>query len=397
MNFFNTKINKELCKDNDLTNSVDEKNELERNKYIKIINDIHSSNIPTEIRTTEMNFDFKTDFSNLEICSLNKKIEEFLNWYYKNCIKDNYTNIDWRILQAKSIINFIEKMVSWYEMRYPNFEINRLMPCSGQENKYVDDILLNQGIDSIEWKDLFDYNAFIQTLACEEKKYLRKESFIRSYNMKDAYGTLYIENDGKVKTDEVRFDITEIHPNKILEKNLYVTEDFNGLNLLQVKELMKKYNMLNDALGIQEIIDNYQLQIEAKERLLDCVMYKIIDRGGNRIGPRRAFLFAKEFNRNIDIPMIYCIDYSDPGLRNFINYYLKAGGSKDLICCDNYFIKANKDELKTISVQELIKNTWNNNATKYNIEEDELHQRLIDVLVNQIITKQEPVLKKIKK
>ena len=38
---------------------------------------------------------------------------------------------------------------------------------------------------------------------------------------------------------------------------------------------------------------------------LNCVMYRIIERGGNRIGPRRGFLFAKEFGRNIDIPMIF--------------------------------------------------------------------------------------------
>ena len=31
------------------------------------------------------------------------------------------------------------------------------------------------------------------------------------------------------------------------------------------------------------------------------VMYRIIERGGNRMGPRRGFLFAKEFGRNIDI------------------------------------------------------------------------------------------------
>lgn len=32
-------------------------------------------------------------------------------------------------------------------------------------------------------------------------------------------------------------------------------------------------------------------------------MYRIIERGGNRIGPKRAFLFAKEFGRDIRIPV----------------------------------------------------------------------------------------------
>ena len=57
--------------------------------------------------------------------------------------------------------------------------------------------------------------------------------------------------------------------------------------------------------------------------MLDAVMYRIIERGGNRMGPRRGFLFAKEFGRNIDIPMMYGVDYSDPGLRSFIIEYIK--------------------------------------------------------------------------
>ena len=84
-------------------------------------------------------------------------------------------------------------------------------------------------------------------------------------------------------------------------------------------------------------------------------MYRIIERGGNRIGPRRAFLFAKEFNRNIDIPMMYGVDTSDPGLKQFVDEYIKAGGSKDLVCYGNYFSRSSKNEkLETIKVREII-------------------------------------------
>ncbi len=114
-------------------------------------------------------------------------------------------------------------------------------------------------------------------------------------------------------------------------------------------------------------------------------MYRIIERGGNRIGPRRAFLFAKEFGRNIDIPMMYGVDYSDPGLRSFIIEYIKAGGSKDLVCYRGYFSRKSKNEkLDTISIQDLLLTVSNNAVTFYTPEEDELHQGLVNALFNGI-------------
>ena len=132
-------------------------------------------------------------------------------------------------------------------------------------------------------------------------------------------------------------------------------------------------------------IQNYDNWIYQKEEMLNCVMYRIIIRGGNRIGPRRAFLFAKEFERNIDIPMAYGVDYSDPGLRLFINEYIKSGGKKELLCYNRYFSRASKyEKLNTVTIGELIKNQWNNATTKYTPEEDVLHQRLVNVLASQV-------------
>ena len=72
------------------------------------------------------------------------------------------------------------------------------------------------------------------------------------------------------------------------------------------------------------------------------------------MGPRRAFLFAKEFGRNIDIPMKYGVDYSDPGLRSFILEYIKSGGRKDLKCYVGYFYRTNDNEKYFFQWNELI-------------------------------------------
>ena len=150
--------------------------------------------------------------------------------------------------------------------------------------------------------------------------------------------------------------------------------------------LKKKYNCTDKQLKCMiEEINDYDNKIMLKEELLNCVMYRIIERGGNRVGPRRGFLFAKEFGRNIDIPMMYAIDRSDPGLRLFINEYIKAGGSKDLICYIGYFSRINKmKKLDTISIQDLILIQNNNAATFYTPEETALHQRLVNALASQI-------------
>ena len=32
-----------------------------------------------------------------------------------------------------------------------------------------------------------------------------------------------------------------------------------------------------------------------RKKVFDAIMYRIIERGGERVGPKRGFLFAKEF------------------------------------------------------------------------------------------------------
>ena len=109
--------------------------------------------------------------------------------------------------------------------------------------------------------------------------------------------------------------------------------------------------------------------------MLNSAMYRIIERGGNRTGPRRAFIFAKEFGLNIDIPMMYGIDTTDPGLKSFVYDYLKAGGSKALICYDWYFVRKSKyQKVKLISLTKII------SSKPYEKSELEQYQKLVDAL-----------------
>ena len=62
---------------------------------------------------------------------LDDKVDMFIKWYTDNIIKGNYTDIGEYYLTI-DMRNFIEKVAVWYELRYPEYEINRIMPGWGQ-------------------------------------------------------------------------------------------------------------------------------------------------------------------------------------------------------------------------------------------------------------------------
>lgn len=325
---------------------------------------------------------------------LDDKIDWFINWYCKNIVKGHYIDMD-EYHELIELRNFIEKMAVWYELRYPSYEVNRLMHCRGQEltevskemfikNPYIKDFIdESTEVKYLDWDEFYNTSSFINSLPYEEYWYLAKPTYralisLEPSSIMDSRDFAYIHSspDGKVIRTE---NIKEFTYGKIND------EDILNMHLKDVLKLFKEKNInLSENNQLEETIKEYEKYIYFKDELLNSVMYRIIERGGNRIGPRRGFIFAKEFNRNIDIPMMYAVDTSDPGLRTFMNEYLKSGGRKDLICYENYFRKNNQTILTKTTVRKLVRDLWNNAATKYTKEEDELHQRLVDTLNSQI-------------
>lgn len=323
---------------------------------------------------------------------LDTKIDNFINWHlnYKmrfhpihNKQSEYYFTVGMR--------NFIEKMAVWYELRYPEYEVNRLMHCCGQEGIEINDVMFknnpyikellddNSDIRNLDWDEFYNVNAFIKSLPWEERHYFNSSRYreLVYLDRDNKHAHLHLTKKGFVESAEYFTNDT----NSIIKD-----EELEGLHIRDVIKLFKERNVeLPEENELEETIKNVDDIIYQKEEMLNCVMYRIIERGGNRIGPRRAFLFAKEFGRNIDIPMMYAVDYSDPGLRLFMNEYLKSGGSKDLICYVGYFARESKDEkMDTISIQDLILTQNNNAASFYTPEEDKLYQRFANAIASQI-------------
>lgn len=318
---------------------------------------------------------------------LNDKVEEFIEWYKNNMVKGLYTDIGEYNLPLK-MKNLIEKIAVWYELQYPIDEINKLVPMSCQEltksniqkNQHIKEMLDNSlkvdslKIDSLKIANSDGMKALFDILTDEEKVYFLNRSYKDVVYWRRGFCSvhLHLSKNGTVEMSECMDTVIPGISN----------EDLEGKNIKEVVKIIREKGIIiPEDSELTKAVQDYNNWNYQKEEILNCAMYRIIERGGNRIGPKRAFLFAKEFGRDISIPMMYAIDYSDPGLRLFINEYIKAGGSKDLECLVGYFSKVSKDEpLEKVSIQKLLLMLPNNTTSFYTEEEKELHQRLIHSL-----------------
>lgn len=114
--------------------------------------------------------------------NLEKNIDHFLDWYYQFLLNNDIflSNIDTAV---KNMEDFIEKMAIWYELRYPDYEIAKLIPYGNRErqdinktmfedNSYINDLLYDdEDIKCLEWADFYNRETFIKSLPNKEKRY----------------------------------------------------------------------------------------------------------------------------------------------------------------------------------------------------------------------------------
>ena len=314
---------------------------------------------------------------------LDDKVDEFINWYYENMLKGQDNDLE-EYREPIELRNFIEKMAVWYELRFPNDDkeyINRKM---FEENIYLkSQIDEDSDIQLLDWAELYNLNAFTNTLPNYEYYFLAEPRYQSLYchrlkilnNNNNYYYYLTAKGRLRVSTLYSSFKnspIIEIKDNngKTVKLNDVTAEEF--LNFLDSNSIKIASDTREELLNA---INNYKQDCYFKEELLNCVMYRIIERGGNRIGPRRGLLFAQEFNRNIDIPMIYGIDTYDPNLDDFIAKYLEWGGNPNLVCYENYFDRTKKyEKVEKVTIKDI-----------YDIDKNkkqEAMQNLVNVLKN---------------
>ncbi|MDE6292936.1 MAG: hypothetical protein K2L98_04570, partial [Bacilli bacterium] len=220
---------------------------------------------------------------------LDDKVQAYLAWYKQHMVIGHYTDIG-EYHCPKDMQNFIEKMATWYELRYPDYEINRILPCTGQEstrvseemfknNSCVKDLLdEDNDIQYLDWSDFYNFEAFYNSLPAGERHYFSDPSYPSTlYYDPKRTGHIHLDSDGIISAadgisflKDFEYRSSQIHLKDVVtyikNNNIPYGEEFEGA------------------------LNRYEDSIKSKEGMLDCVMYRIIERGGNRFGPRRALL-----------------------------------------------------------------------------------------------------------
>lgn len=306
---------------------------------------------------------------------LDYRVSKIVEWYRDKMVKGNYTDVG-EFSVPIEFRNLIEKMAVWYELRYPDSEVYRIM-FGSNNSSYIDKAVfndnpyVNEQLDSesevriLDWVRFYNFDTFLKSLSPRESYYFKKYQYpeIVYFDKQFGVGHLHLNSDGIVEMDEFSYNGKEEgkHIKEVVEDALK-----DGIKFPSDSEIL-------------EVLENANNKDKLIDEMLNAVMYRILERGGNRTGAHRAYLFAKEFNRNLDIPLMYGVDTSDPGLREFINRYLNDGGNPDLVCYLNYSSRSSNHEiLRTMSIRELLK--FSNGNCFYTSEEKELHQKLVNVL-----------------
>ena len=273
-------------------------------------------------KTKKINTNFKEKRN-----PFNNKINEYLN-----SLETEY--------EKETAKKLIEKMAVWYELRYPYYTIEGIFNSENdykeitnnamfKDNQYVNTLLSdNSDIKDLDWDEFYNAHVFINSLNPAEKIF-----FKIGHNKYETY-MLFVSFPGSGFGSELWVNRAGYiyHGGDISDDFYYHTnmnikvDNINGMHIKDIFKYIDEFNKTNknnyvsmslnewDEKEIKELV----YKMERKEGLLDCVMYKILDRrdkGVPYIGAYRAFMFAKE-----------------------IKEFLECEGSKDInyYCADDY-------------------------------------------------------------
>ncbi|MBR1376986.1 MAG: hypothetical protein IJ565_04150 [Bacilli bacterium] len=296
---------------------------------------------------------------------LDNNVDRLIEWYSNNILKGQ-SNIEDKYFEPRELSNFIDKIAVWYELRYPDYEIDRMYEpyvkdgkninkVMFQNNPYIKELLDgNDDVNALDWNDFYNKDVFINSLSWKELYHLKKPEYPVS-----------VQLDSK---NEISFLLNK--DGTVAKANGLDDDKIKGMHIKDVLEVLKSKNLISMHNNLEKIIKDYEDRDYLSNEILNAAMHRIMERGGNVIGSRRGLLFAKEFGLDVNVPMEYGIDLNNPNLKEFINECIKSGGDINLVCHND------------LSIQEII--TMENKKGRYTLEEDELHQRLVDILDSQV-------------
>lgn len=246
-----------------------------------------------------------------EVDSLEDKITYFISWCSKN-------GTDYDIKDIKNIIN---KVTIWYELRYPDSYLD-------QED--IDSVMFNKmnSCNNQDWGEFYTFDKFYYSLSKREKELLNQPCFVDMIYLNSGRSHIHLNEDGSVSdaSDIILFDRFNSSGDYLYDASKLL----DGKSLDEWPMIMKENKINADYVKINNIINSYKKRVSVREGLFDTIMYNIVERGGKFYGPRRGVLFAREFERDVKVP----VSYGDSSLAL---EYLANDGDDSLLCFSDYF------------------------------------------------------------
>ena len=111
------------------------------------------------------------------------QINKFLNWYLVNIINDDSLNDLAKKEEVSKLNHFIEKMAVWYELRFPNYEIDKMLGIEEREDIDIDNVMFYQNpvisgmlenylelgdeslkdFNKLKWEDFYGIKKFLSS------------------------------------------------------------------------------------------------------------------------------------------------------------------------------------------------------------------------------------------
>lgn len=186
-----------------------------------------------------------------------------------------------------------------------------------------------------------------------------------------------IKKDKTLNKDEINKIISIISAWSICRYQNASKELYNEFNMLKlasenIKLLLEIFNMNSLNANLKEVLskDEYEKFIKDdayRREILYLALLQIINQGGKTYGAEYGLVYAKTFNFDLSTPLHYASydeGMNDPRLKEYINTYLKLGGSKNVYWLPSYYSenkkqKYNMEELKYVidyfSIKQYIK------------------------------------------
>ena len=253
-------------------------------------------------------FGFNKKSSNLKMIDSFECLEDKISFYLEWCKKNNVEH------SVKDIKGIIDKVTIWYELRYPNKYLDK---------EDIDKVMFGESndINIQNWSEFYNFDKFYYSLSREEQSLLNVPIFVDMICLNNGRSHIHFNDDGSIS------DASDVY---YVDRMGDASRLLDGKTIDEWPSIMKEAGISADYTRINSIINNYKKRISVRECLFDSIMYNLIERGGKYYGPRRGVLFAREFERDVRLPVCY-------GDSSLALEYLANDGDASLMCFTDYF------------------------------------------------------------